>query len=456
MTSLLAHSGGMKKSYRRALLFVAVLIFIAVTPVVLLYALGYHTAFTTVDPLPVGVLLIETEPSGGRVVVNGHYVGTTPRSVANLRAGTVAVTIEKDGYATWSKQLRISPGRATEIRDIRLFPTERAPINIAANVRSFSVSPNRRLLAAVQTGGTLTVYDQDGEVIITPQAFTSAIVSVLWSPNSDALLVKTGGPTSFWYLPVAPRVAPAPLTALRQATDPVWDPRIPGRLIYLDEQKLLRAYNVRSRASATLVTNVDQFATSASHLYALHATAKLLTEYTLQGQATGTTISLPAGEVSDLAITPQENMALRLSNGDVWLLNDDSEFQPIATETASLAWSPSGKVLLLPASDSSLYVFNVNDKRTTLPLQELQLVQRLSRPIADPQWFAGGRHLMYQVDDAIWITETDTRDHPVSYEVDTTNTGAAQATVGEEGSVIFYLKKTGSVSALVAAPLLVP
>jgi WD40 repeat protein len=301
------------------------------------------------------------------------------------------------------------------------------------------------------------VYDQIGETVVPPHPFAAPIASVLWSPNSDAVLVETArGATHFWYLPVASRVVASPLTALQQATDSVWDPRIPGRLLYLDGKQTLQAYNVRSQALATLVTNIAKFATSANHLYAIQVDTKLLTEYTLQGQATGTEISLPAGNVSQLVVTPQENIAARLASGEIWLLGDAGQFEQIATGIVSLAWSPSGKVLLLTARDSALYVFNVNDKRTTLPLRELHLVQRLSRPITDPQWFAGGRHLIYQVDDALWITETDTRDHPVSYEVDTTNTGVAQAAVGEEGVVIFYLKNTGRDTALVAASLLVP
>jgi hypothetical protein len=122
---------------------------------------------------------------------------------------------------------------------------------------------------------------------------------------------------------------------------------------------------------------------------------------------------------------------------------------------AKIAWSPDEQLLLVQLDDTSLHVLNVFDERLGyLPLHELRLVTRLSRPIRNPQWFAGGRHLIYQVDDEILITEIDTRDHPLTYSVDTTNLGDANATVGLQGSIILYLKKTAESTRLTTAKLL--
>lgn len=445
----------MKKTYRRALLFGAILVFMAVTPVVILYAIGYRGGLTTADPVPVGVLLIETEPSQADVYINDTFVGVTPRSVPNLQAGGVNVRIAKDGYTPWQKNLPISPGRATEIRDVRLFPQKVQTEPIKTDVHMFSLSPNRRLLATHHTNNTLAIYDPAGQIVIPPQPFAASIQSVLWSPNSDALLVKTTGTTTYWYVSITQEAVPVPVAPLATAQALTWDPRIPGRVLYLDTKNSLQAYHLYSKARAPLLENIQIFATSAGSIYAMSPAATELTEYTLQGEETGTTLPLPTGKVQGLFVTPQQYVALLLESGEVWVLNDDNNFELVGRGMKSLAWSPSGRVLLLTAHDSALYVYNVNDKRTTLPLHELRLVQRLSRPISDPQWFAGNRHFIYHVDDEIWITETDTRDRPMSNQIDTTNTGAAQATVGEEGEILFYLKKTGATTNLVAAPLLV-
>ena len=111
-------------------------------------------------------------------------------------------------------------------------------------------------------------------------------------------------------------------------------------------------------------------------------------------------------------------------------------------------------MLLVQHDDTSLHIMNVYDERISyIPLLDLHLVTRLSRPIRNPQWFAGGRHLIYQVDDEIMITEIDTRDQPLTYLVDTTNLGDANITVGAQGDIVFYLKKTAQAYRLVQAIL---
>lgn len=444
----------MKKTYRRALLFGAVLIFIAITPVIVLYAIGYRGGLTSADPLPVGVLLVESEPTRAAVYINDSYSGRTPHSIPNLSAGQYMIRVAKDGYQPWQKQLSIEPGRATEIRDIRLFPSDVKPAIIIRGAAAFSLSPNRRLLAVRHANNSLAVYSPTGDEVMAPQAFRFAIKSIIWSPNSDAVLLQTGGARPYWYLAVSPRAVPLAVPALNKAMSVVWDPRVPARLLWLDKTANLRAYHIHNASQATLLNKTSHFAPSASSIFAIRG-GQEVTEYSLQGEPTGQSYALPAGEVQELLVTPQKNVALLLKNQEAWVLNNDGQFILVGAGLQSIAWSPTGELLLAAAQDSSLYVYNVSDKRTAIPLQELRLVQRLSRPISDPQWFAGSRHLIYQVDDAIWITETDTRDHPVSFKVDTTNTGAASATVGEAGEVLFYLKKDGLAASLAAASLLV-
>lgn len=445
----------MKKTYRRALLFGAVFIFIAIAPVIVLYAIGYRGGLTSADPLPVGVLLVESEPARAAVYINDSYSGRTPHSIPNLSAGQYTIRVAKDGYQLWQKQVAIEPGRATEIRDIRLFPPDVKPAVIARGVAAFSLSPNRRLLAVQHANNSLAIYSVTGDEVIAPRAFRLAIKSIIWSPNSDAVQLQTGGTRPYWYLAVSPRAVPLALPALNKAMSVVWDPRVPARLLWLDSKANLRAYHIHNASQATLLDKTSHFAPSASSIFAIRGGGREVSEYSLQGEPTGQSYALPAGEVQQLLVTPQKNVALLLNNQEVWALNSNQQFIPVGAGLKSIAWSPTGELLLAAAQDSSLYVYNVSDKRTAIPLQELRLVQRLSRPIRDPQWFAGSRHLIYQVDDAIWITEIDTRDHPISFKVDTTNTGAASATVGEAGEALFYLKRDGPAASLVVASLLV-
>ncbi len=57
-----------------------------------------------------GTLAVTSMPSGGKVFLDGTLVGLTPFSRPGLSPRGYALRIEKEGYATWEKNVAISPG----------------------------------------------------------------------------------------------------------------------------------------------------------------------------------------------------------------------------------------------------------------------------------------------------------------------------------------------------------
>ncbi len=55
----------------------------------------------------VGRLSVDSRPAGARVFLDGRLIGTTPLSVASVRAGEHAIRLERDGYRLWSSSIRI-------------------------------------------------------------------------------------------------------------------------------------------------------------------------------------------------------------------------------------------------------------------------------------------------------------------------------------------------------------
>jgi hypothetical protein len=108
----------MKKIYRKMLLFTSTVVFLSLAPLVILYAMGYRLASSTIDPIPVGVLLVETKPRRATLEVDGKIIGETPRSISNLPPGEVRVRVSKAGYIPWEKMITIEPGMVTETRHL--------------------------------------------------------------------------------------------------------------------------------------------------------------------------------------------------------------------------------------------------------------------------------------------------------------------------------------------------
>lgn len=430
----------MSRLLRRILLLLTLVLFITIAPLVVLYAIGYRSASVKGSSGQVGVLLIETIPRNADIKVNEKPAGRTPEAVSNLPVGKAHIQITKAGYRPWEKTFDIEPARATEVNGIRLFPENPSQTELIPNTLAFNLSPNRSLLAALTADSTLLVRTTLGEDISPGIPLKDKPVQILWSPDSTALLIEYQNGQFELVEVSARRSLITPLSALTSTVSVSWDARVPGRIFALDSRKNLISHTIATGTSNTLIPAVDQFAVSSRNIFVI--SAGQLKAYTLQGQI-HKTLALPDSKIpKKLLVTPAGSVALLTIDGTLLFLDENDQFIPAAVSAQSAAWSPDGNLLLIQTAHNELSVYNTADeRRRSLPLGELRLVSRLSRSITQPQWFAGGHHIIYQVDDEIILTEIDTRDHPVSYTIDTTNTGSAGITVGEDGDIIYYLKK---------------
>ncbi len=427
----------------------------AIAPLVIFYAMGYRVGIDLGDALPVGVLIIETEPRRAQIAVDDKIIGATPRSVSNLPPGEVTVSINKDGYVAWLKRLTIEPTVVTYLNSVRLFPQQPKNSIILSNIDSFSLSPNRQLLAATTPDHKLHVIDEEGNPIISPLTTYVASQGLLWSPDSNRVLLIADSVTSV--IDITDR-SPRPrrLAALQQARQITWDPRIPGRLLAVSPAGDLFAYNIATNTTIPLASGVHTFATSSRNIYVVGASTRQIDIYNLQGKLTRSLPFSVDSTIDQLLVTPSGHVAVQFNDKSLAVLDEAEKLQMVANNVLRAGWSPDGQLLYVQIDETSLHVFNARDERLSyLPPGQLRLVLRLSRPIRSPQWFAGGHHLIYQVDDEIIITEVDTRDHPISYTVDSTNLGNSLTAVGQNGDTIFYLKRLGSTTQLVTTSLIV-
>jgi len=359
--------------------------------------------------------------------------------------------VSADGYASWEKNVAVTPGRATEYRNIRLFPTKPSHTTLASAVATFSLAPSRQLLAVTSAENEISVLDIEGVEVASPVLLPETPNGLLWSPDSTSVLIL---------MPVEPphllSVSTGRLSALINlagAHDFAWDPRVASRLLFVGPADGLRALNVATGSSTLLTEDVAEFATSSRNIFTVSPT-NTVRVHNMQGALLN---SAPVFEkpVAGLYVTPGGSVAARSVDGALSVVGLDGHATEIVSEFESVGWSPNGRMLYVQSDSNSLQIYNVRDERWLLSHEQLQLVQRLSRPIRNVNWFAGGRHLLYQVNDEILITEIDTRDHAITYQVDSVNLGDAQAAVGEDGEQLFYLKHQSGTQELIVADLLV-
>lgn len=443
----------MKKIYRTMLLFSSTVIFLAVAPLIVLYALGYRLNSADTDPLPVSVLQVESLPSRADIAINGQAHNQTPQTISTNMPGAVTLTVKKEGYETWEKKVVVEPGRATEFRAIRLFRYAPPTIQIAENITDLTLSPNRKLLAAIDQQNNLHFFDEDGIALAAAIKLSATPQRILWSPDSTALLL-TYARASKQVVLVATRPQLKTIHSVSGLIkDIMWDPRIPGRLFILTQNAELWAYNHVSNTAERLLGSVTTMATTSRSIIAGQRDGSILF-LTLQGQLISRTKPNITSPIDLISATPAGNVVLRTRDTKVYYLASNEQLVSVSDHSEALAWSPDGTILMLQTTPNEIMVWNTDaESARWLPTQTLQLVQRLSRPLRDPQWFAGSRHVIYQVDDEIHITEIDTRDHAIDYRLDTTNLGVAHTTVGRDGQIIYYLKKQVNKTSLLRADI---
>jgi hypothetical protein len=90
-----------------------------------------------------GTLAVNSTPHGARVLLNGADIGISPVVLENISTGNHTVTLQKDGYITAARQIRINAGQVSPV-EVSLDPvpasTPRSPGLVPAAAGALLVS----------------------------------------------------------------------------------------------------------------------------------------------------------------------------------------------------------------------------------------------------------------------------------------------------------------------------
>ncbi|MEK9157796.1 MAG: hypothetical protein AAB638_01270, partial [Patescibacteria group bacterium] len=116
----------MTRTTRRILFYFAILIFLGVSYVVLLYAQGYKYSFEQGKFFRTGALYLKTNTTAhvlldGQVVTTTSFLGNSA-SVGGLLPGNHIVNVQKEGYSSWQKKINVVEGFVEDYTRIILLP----------------------------------------------------------------------------------------------------------------------------------------------------------------------------------------------------------------------------------------------------------------------------------------------------------------------------------------------
>ena len=186
---------------RRILSLIFIVLFLIITPVIVLYAAGYKLKRNGLSIERTGMFIIDSEPKGAKIFLNGkaqktllnslfnknNFI-TTPAKIKNLFAGEYDLSLELDGYSNWHKKLSISSGASTSIKDIYLFKKS-LPIQIApADIKGIGFSPDKNQ-ALIISADQLVLFNLRDETKKSIYKNNLEGKNIAWSQDGQNLLI---------------------------------------------------------------------------------------------------------------------------------------------------------------------------------------------------------------------------------------------------------------------------
>ena len=213
----------MFQKIRLSLVVFFTIVFLVITPLLILYAKDYHFDFNRHRLVKGGNLFIDSQPRDASVIINNAVVkqpwynsllfykdifglvkrqGTTTSLVNNLLPGEYSVMIKKDGFQSWQKKINIESGETTLVKTIQLF-LEQPKLEVIdeSSISKNWPSPSRtKVIYTVQTINPVNksliwqvkLFDVVKEKLSTFDELKGVgeIIDVLWSDGENNLLIS--------------------------------------------------------------------------------------------------------------------------------------------------------------------------------------------------------------------------------------------------------------------------
>lgn len=180
---------------RRLLYLSLIIIFLLITPIFILYTLGYRYNFDQNKLQKTGALFLRSKPSGAAIYLNNQRLGiVTPNKISGLLPKEYQIKIEKEGYEPWQKNLSIVSTQTTFAEDIYLIKNNlELQLIEPGEIINFAVSPDNskifynNFLNNLYYHQLFYLTSLKSEIILKNN---EPLTFISWSNNSEKILLK--------------------------------------------------------------------------------------------------------------------------------------------------------------------------------------------------------------------------------------------------------------------------
>lgn len=421
-------------SRKRKIYFIAaIFIFIAATPLLILYSSGYRFDFQSFTVAKTGGIFISSYPKGVDIYINDKLSKTTGSNIFSqgglvdgLKPGEYTVAIKKNDYKDWVKKMTVNASLVTEARNIFLVPNALKDETISEGVNDFILSDSNSIIAyaAKNTVNVLQIPSKKNDQFTFDLKERIGRISFL---GEEYLLIENlyqNKLKKYIYDIATKESAPLKESANEKY---VKIERLPGdqlKLAALSDQNILYAIDAHSQNEQEIIAkDVGNFEIFGSAM--IYTTIAPIIAYEKD---------LPSGNTRQLIKSPINNISmvstiLRSKDGNraiidnkqrLLIYNGETEsFNFVSSDIAGAKFSPDGKKIMYRNS-KEIFVYYLKDVRIQ-PYRnrgDIEFITRFSKPIADCEWYNyDNEHIIFTADKFIKFTELDGRNQRNTYDI---------------------------------------
>jgi hypothetical protein len=182
--------------FRRIVYIAFIIIFLIITPIIILYTAGYRYNFQKHRIQKTGILILKSNPAGASIYLNDELKKEkTQARIANLLPDDYNIKIEKENFYPWQKTLPVESRLTTFAENITLFEKNLPVEVVETNSELFDLSPDKIKIVYLdkkETGDEvwlLNFKNLKKTLIYRISKGSGEIVNLEWSNDSQKILI---------------------------------------------------------------------------------------------------------------------------------------------------------------------------------------------------------------------------------------------------------------------------
>jgi len=403
--------------HRRLLLIFFILFFIVVSPLLILYALGYKYDAQKGRLEKTGVFFIKAYPKNAEVYLNSKNQNVqTPTRLTRLLPNTYQVTISKEGFLPWIKNLNIEDQTTTFIEDVSLFKENLEWGKIKdGNFNQLIAAPNKTLSVILETNTTNSIiwlYNLDNNDLKTLYTTTAKnkLEIITWSETSQKILIKKDN--DYLIINIDEKNNARSIYSLfgKRYTDLRWND-LNDNILYATRQNQLYELDLISKKETLLIKDVYSFEPYLNKVIYVEKQANNFFLSSLENTKTTQLFKLPSSNNYLLKNTTSNYLVLMDEEQDyLYLLDPNDSAQPvnaIIKNVVDFNWLDQQ---IIYWNNSELWVYYPESKQKIL-------VERTSEKITQGFFHPNAVYVYGVIGNKLKVYELDGRDSRNNYEL---------------------------------------